>query len=122
MPIADTLEMSSAIRSQVVEQQRIGVTELARGTAWRKRLADCKILEVIDRGSTAGWLLSKEGMASLLDTISYFELEAERAQVAYLVETRSSYNDWKAGEDLHRAIDGNASEVLGSLKAAFDAD
>lgn len=117
---AEALEMSGAIQRRVVGQQRIGVTELARGKEWRKKLADCKILEVIDRGATAGWLLSQEGMNSLLDTIAYFEEEAERAQVAYLVETRSSLSDWKAGDDLHHAIDAEAEEVLGKLKAAFD--
>lgn len=122
MVSAEALEMSNAIRSRATERQRIGVTELARGTAWREKLVGCKILEVVDRGSTAGWLLSQEGMSSLLDTISYFEEEAERAQVAYIVEARSARDDWNAGEDLRQAVEAEAENTLGKLKAALDGD
>ena len=117
----EALEMSSAIQSKVVDQQRISVTELARGTTWRKKLVDCKILEVADRGSTIGWLLSQEGMSSLLETISYFESEAERAQMAYLIEVRKSHDDWKSGAELTQAVADNVDETLTKLKAVFDA-
>ena len=122
MSPTEAIETSSEIRMQVAGQKRIGVTELARGTAWRKKLAECRVLEVIDRNTTAGWLLSEEGMASLLETISYFEAEAERAQVAYLIETRRNADDWKAGADLHRDIDRLAESSLAQMKAAFDDD
>ena len=117
----EALEMSSAIQSKVVDQQRISVTELARGTTWRKKLVDSKILEVADRGSTIGWLLSQEGMSSLLETISYFESEAERAQMAYLIEVRKSHDDWKSGAELTQAVADNVDETLTKLKAVFDA-
>jgi len=120
MNTAEVLEMSGSIRRQVAGQQRIGVTELARGTAWRDKLAEHEILEVVDRGATAGWLLSQDGMASLLDTIAHFEEEAERAQVACLVHARASRNNWKTGDDLHQAIDAIADGALNDMKTAFD--
>ena len=122
MSPAELLETSESIRQRVVGQQRVSVTELARGTAWRKQLADCKLLEVVDRNTTAGWLVSEEGMAALLDTISYFESEAERAQIAYLIETRRDETSWKSGTDLQEAVDRNAESSIERLKAALNGD
>lgn len=103
-------------------QQRISVTELARGTAWRKKLASCRLLEVVDRGSSIGWLVSDKGMKALLDTISYFESEAESAQVAYIVESRASYDDWKSGDALKQAVETHAEDTIAILEAAFQDD
>ena len=119
MNASEALLVGNAIRNQVVGKQRIGVTDLARSTAWRKMLAECKVLEVVDRGSTAGWLLSEEGMASLLDTISYFEEEAERTQVAYIVEKREGYRDWASGDALKRRIAEDAANVVANLETMF---
>ena len=120
MALEETLELSGNIRSRAASQARIGVTELARGTAWRSKLEECKLLEVVERGATAGWLLSSEGMQSLLDTIAYFEAEAERAQVACLLQMRSTYDDWKTGTELRDAVDSELESMLPRLKEAFD--
>ena len=119
---AETLEMSNAIRNRVINQQRISVTELARGTAWRKKLTSCCLLEVVDRGSSVGWLVSNKGMDALLDTIAYFESEAESAQIAYIVESRSGYDEWKSGTELKQDIDAHAEETISKLEAAFYGD
>ena len=122
MNAAEALVASDAIRSRVIGQQRVGVTDLARSTAWRKKLAECKMIEVVDRGSTVGWLLSEDGLASLLDTISYFESEAERTQVAYVVEMREGYRDWASGDKLRKQVAEAADDVVAELEAAFDGD
>ena len=120
MSPVDTLDLSDSIRRQVVGRPRISVTELARGNAWRDELVQCDIMEVVDRGSTAGWLLSEAGMAALLDTIAYFESEAESAQIAYIVESRSGYSNWKSGKDLQETIASSAVDTIAVLEAAFD--
>lgn len=119
MSPAETLEVSNVIRNRVMNQQRISVTELARNTTWRKKLASCRLLEIVDRGSSVGWLVSNKGMEALLDTISYFEAEAESAQVAYIVEARTGRDDWKSGPALKQDIDAHAKETIAALEAAF---
>ena len=120
MDASEALSMSEHIQNRFAVQDRISVTELARGTEWRRRLADCGVLEVVDRGATAGWLLSSDGMQALLDTISYFEAEAERTQVAYIVESRARYEDWRSGADLSAAVADIATSEIERLAGAFE--
>ena len=119
MNASEALMASNAIRNRAIGQQRIGVTDLARSTSWRKKLAENKMIEIVDRGSTVGWLLSDEGLSSLLETISYFESEAERTQVAYVVEMREGYREWSSGDSLRKQIAEGAEDVLADLEASF---
>lgn len=112
----------NGMRASVVGSQRMSVTDFARGTAWRKTLPKCDIIEVVDRASTAGWLLSDKGLHALLDNIAYLEDELERAQIALIFNQREGRDDWASGETLRVGALSLLGENLDAATAAIDGD
>ncbi|MCI8367809.1 MAG: hypothetical protein HFJ66_09500 [Eggerthellaceae bacterium] len=84
----DTIDRASAIGRRVSGDVRISVTELSRGNEWRSQLPVAGVIEITDRGDTAGWLLSDEDMRSLVASIALLEEELEQAQIAAMFKAR----------------------------------
>lgn len=76
---------------------RISLTELARSSGWRKVLQSVGVVEVVDRTETAAFLVSREGMADLLETIDSLEEQLEAADVLALANARADRGNWMAG-------------------------
>ncbi|MBQ9042578.1 MAG: hypothetical protein IJ111_07155 [Eggerthellaceae bacterium] len=76
---------------------------MARGKDWRERLPEEGVIEITDRGGTAGWLLSDEGMRALVEGYAYLEEEVERAQIAAMFEARRDSRPL-TGEELESAV------------------
>jgi hypothetical protein len=71
---------------------RIGVTELARNPKWRETLPELGVMQIMDRKTTAGWLISDAEMDEICaDLENYKKLmrEQEEAEtVRTIIETR----------------------------------
>ena len=116
-----TMDRANAVRNGVRTTRRVNVTELARGKAWREQLPECDVMEIIDRGANAGWLVSDAGMGAMLDTIDYLEERLERASMAAIANARRGYEDWAEGDDLARAALAALDERGDAMKAVLDA-
>lgn len=114
------LDTTNNIRSRTVAQSRISVTDLARSTSWRKTLKKDRVVEVLDRGTQVGWLLSPDGMQALLDTMDYLETELERAQIAYLHAQRFQDENWLSGADLAESAANYLDANYETMQAALD--
>ena len=114
-----TIDKANAVREGVRATRHVSVTELARGTAWRDQLPDCDVMEIIDRGSNAGWLVSDSGMKAMTETISYLEERLEQASMAAIVNARRGYDNWAEGEELAEAALSSASELGARAKAVL---
>ncbi len=97
------LEKANAVRTKVKATKHITVTELARSKAWREELPQCDVMEIIDHGANAGWLVSSLGMDAILDTIAYLEERLEQASMAAIVNARRDYDHWLEGDELAQA-------------------
>lgn len=116
------LDIASTIRSSAHPAKRVNVTELARGKAWREQLPECDIMEIVDRGTSAGWLVSKNGMNAILDTIDDLEERLEKASMAAIIDARRDYENWMEGDELAKAALETFAKHGDEMKAALDAD
>ncbi len=117
----ELLNRAARISSCVSRDSRISVTELSRGTDWRKRLPDMGIIEVTDRGDTAAWLVSDEDMQALIKCCRLLEEELERAQIAAIFETRKDAQP-KTGAELKRAAHAAFARRKQELAEIIDGD
>ena len=116
-----TIDRANAVRDSVRATRRVNVTELARGKAWRDELPECDVMEIVDRGANAGWLVSDAGMGAMLDTIDYLEERLEQATMAAIANARRGYDDWMEGDDLARAALAALDERGDGMRAVLDA-
>lgn len=110
------LEKADSIRSNTAPRPRIGLTEFARSKKWRSELAEHDTIEIVDRGETAGFLLSPDGMESLLGTIDSLEKEIERMQIDSIFEARRQSEKPLTGTDLAK----KATDSFLSRKKAME--
>ncbi len=115
------IDKADMIRSSVRATKHVSVTELARGKSWREELPDCDVMEIIDHGTNAGWLVSDSGMDAMLDTISYLEERLEQASMAAIANARRDYDDWQEGDELTKAALDALNSHEDALRAVLDA-
>jgi hypothetical protein len=78
------LEKSKNIREYGSNQNCVSFTDLARGSSWRKRLPESGILQITDRGKSAGWIVSDAEMSKLETELE--QLEAHNCQLEEALE------------------------------------
>ncbi|WP_165055397.1 MULTISPECIES: hypothetical protein [unclassified Adlercreutzia] len=117
----ELLERAAGVSSRVSRDSRISVTELSRGTDWRKRLPDEGIIEVTDRGDTAAWLVSDKDMQALVKRYSLLEEELERAQISAIFRTREDARP-KTGNELKQAARAAFAKRGQELSEIIDGD
>lgn len=101
---------------------RINVTQFSRGTAWKKRLNEEKVLEILDRNETAGILFSKEAYQSYMAYVEKLEEEQEQRQLEEIVDSRENMTDWSSGEDLNRKAIERFAEKSDRIKRSLQDD
>lgn len=99
----ELLERTSGMENKVSRGFRMSVTELSRGTDWRKRLPEEGIIEVTDRGDTAAWLISDDDMQALMQSYALLKDELERTQIDAIFETRDQGRPI-AGDALKKSV------------------
>lgn len=116
-----TIDKANALRNSVRTTNRVNVTELARGKAWREKLPECDVMEIIDRGANAGWLVSDAGMGAMLDMIDYLEERLEQASMAAIVNARHNYQNWMEGDNLATAALSALDQKGEDMRSVLDA-
>lgn len=94
------LDRAQVLSKAASDDARISLTELARSSGWRKVLQSTGIIEVMDRTETAAFLVSREGMAGLLEIIDALEEQLEMADISALASARAERTRWMSGEAL----------------------
>ena len=84
-------------------------------------LSDAGVVEITDRGGTAGWLLSAEDMAAIVEGYSYLEEQLERMQIAALFEARNDSQPL-SGEALKAAVRETFDARKAELRGVVDGD
>ena len=83
--------------------QRVGISEFARGKAWRHTLDESGCVEVTDRAGTIGLLLTPDYADDVSSYISQLEAELEQAYVRALFDMRRDYSEPAEGAALATA-------------------
>lgn len=108
--------------NQARRGRRIGLSDFSHGRKWREELEDAGVMEIIDRGDTAGWLVSDEGMGSMLDYIGLLEKELESAQIEVMYKSRAEHAQWMDGEELAEAAKSSLIGRETALRGAAHVD
>lgn len=116
------LERMQVLNHARKDAPRISLTELARSSGWRKALNQKGVVEVVDRTETAAFLVSRQGMAELLETIDSLEEQLERADIASMVNARSGRQNWMSGDELASAAWSEFAARKESFEAVVDGD
>lgn len=103
-------------------EKRIGVSEFARGKAWRKSLEETGCVEVTDRSDTVGLLLTPEYASELASYIQQLENELEQAQIEMIFELRRQYSAPKSGKELEDAALAEFNAREDSIREFLDGD
>ena len=116
----EVLERVGNVRDRVTGRPRISVTELSRSKDWRDRLPEVGVIEITDRGDTAGWLLSAQDMEAIIEGYSYLEEEVERVQIAAIFGAREDSRPL-SGDALKDAVRESFEARRGELRGVVDA-
>ena len=116
----EVLERAGAVRDRVAGRPRISVTELSRSKEWRDELPSAGVIEVTDRGGTAGWLVSADGMEAIVEGYTYLEEELERAQIAAIFKLREGASPL-SGDELKSAVRERWETRKDELRSTVDA-
>lgn len=100
---------------------RIGLSDFSHGRKWRDELVSSPILEIVDRAETAGWLISDDGLGSLVRRIEELEEEIEQARLAAIFAARSSRDTWLERDDLAAAAKASARARREAIEDAANA-
>lgn len=109
-------DRAEVMREAAEPGSRIGLTELARSSAWRSMLKKRGLLEIVDRTDTAAYLVSVEAMNEMLDSINALESEIERVTAQQLFVARGEREDWKAGDELERDAQESLRRRAGAIR------
>lgn len=102
MAPAEILERLDDLKRASKPGGHISVTELARSSKWRTELPEVGVMEITDRGQTAGWLVSEKDIEAIVYAVIDLQKELEQASLEAMFQTR--YRDdpgsWRAGKPL----------------------
>ena len=115
------LERMGSVRERVSDRSRISVTELARSKEWREKLPASGVMEITDRGDTAGWLVSDADMAAIVEGYAYLEDQLERAQVEAMFAARPE-GEPLSGDSLTAAAAERFDARKAALRGVVDGD
>ena len=101
---------------------RLGMSEFARGRAWRASLQEAGCVEVTDRADTVGVLMTPDYARGLSDYIRQLEGELEQAHVEALFELRRDYSAPESGADLAQAASACFDAREAGIREFLDGD
>jgi hypothetical protein len=97
------LEKLSSVRTRLDADDRVSLSEFARGRAWRSKLAASAFMELQEHGERMAWIVSEAGMRDMLDYISDLELQAQRSSIRAMADAREGFENWQSGSSLESA-------------------
>lgn len=121
MAPAEMMERLDRFKKALQPSGHITVTELARSKDWRQELPKVGMMEVIDRGKTAGWLVSQEDLEAFVYAIASLEQELEERSIAAIFEARPpEARNWLSGKELEQEALKYLDEHGDELTAIID--
>lgn len=115
MSPTELLQRADAVRDAAAKRAKMSVTELSRGKAWRYELPRVGVIEITDRGDTAGWLISSEDMAAIIEGYTRLQEEVEQAQIDALFASRPD-TDPLTGDMLRETARNQLDARLNEIK------
>lgn len=118
MAPAEVMEKLDRFKKASQPSGHITVTELARGKDWRRKLPEVGMMEVTDRGETAGWLVSQEDLEAFVYAVISLEQEVEELSLAAIFGERLSAgpSEWKSGtqlaQDAQRYLETEGDSIM----------
>lgn len=118
MAPAEVMERLNHFKKAARPSGQITVTELARGKDWRRELPKVGMMEVTDRGETAGWLVSQEDLEAFVYALVDLEKEVEDLSLAAMFEARATegQHNWESGtqlaEDAKSYLDADGDKIM----------
>lgn len=102
MTPTEVLERIDSLKKATRPVGHITVTDLARSKDWRKELPKVGVMEITDRGETAGWLVSEKDIEAIVYAVIELEKELEEASLAAMFQGRphGDLAHWKSGDEL----------------------
>lgn len=83
------------------KERRISLTDMARTNRWRKQLEQYPIVEVTDHADPYAFIVSADGMNSLVEHMHELEAELEQREVADIIHKRDNPGKkWLEGKEL----------------------
>ena len=116
----EVLERAGAVCGRVSGMPRISVTDLSRSKEWRNELPGVGVIEITDRGDTAGWLVSADDMEAIVKGYIFLEEELERAQIAAIFSLREESAPL-SGDELKSAVQERWEVRKNDLRSIVDA-
>ena len=113
-------ERAEAMREASKEDSRVTLTDLSRSNAWRGRLSDKGILQLMDRSDTAAFIVSVDAMNELLDSLDDYEEQLETASVRELFEARRNRTESQSGSALAAAAADSFDRRYDALRHIID--
>lgn len=113
MTDAATVEKLSEVRSRIYDDNRVSLSDFARGKEWRSKLANDEFMELQDHGERMAWIISEDGMRGVIDYISELEERVEQESTRAMFSEREGNENWESGEQLKR----DALKYFGEHKA-----
>lgn len=93
-------ERAEALREAARDDTRVKLTDLTRTNTWKTQLKENGVLQLTDRSETTAFIVSKESMDELLDTIADYEAIAETMSVRDIFEARKNHTNIQSGKQL----------------------
>lgn len=97
------IEEVSSVLGGFALGSHVGVTELQRTAAWRDKLNQMKMLEILDRHETFAVMMKPELFDALRTYVSALEEQVEQLQLDRLFAHRAHAN-WQSGEELQASV------------------
>lgn len=121
MAPAEVIDRLDGLKRAPKPAGHITVTDLARSKEWRTKLPQVGMMEITDRGQTAGWLVSEQDIEAIVYAIIDLQEELEKASMEAMFQTRSpeGAGAWKSGKELESEalvyFDEHGDEVMAIL-------
>lgn len=97
-----TVEKLSEVRSRIYDDNRVSLSDFARGKEWRSKLANDEFMELQDHGERMAWIISEDGMRGVIDYISELEERVEQESVRAMFSEREGQEKWESGAQLEK--------------------
>ena len=122
MAPAEVLERIDSLKRASNPIGHITVTDLARSKEWRKELPKVGVMEITDRGETAGWLVSEKDIEAIVYAVIELEKELEDASLSAMFQERphADLSSWKSGDQLKAGALEYLSERGGEIEEILD--
>lgn len=96
-------DRADAMLEAAQADSKVTLTDLSRSNAWRGKLSDKGVLQLMDRTDTTAFIVSVDAMADLLASLDERDRELETMSVRDMFAARRARTETKNGDALAAA-------------------